>query len=338
MADLEKHSDIENVLVRHEHSGVALAYATARISGRPAVCYGNPGPGITNMATALLEATSASLPVVALTNGVPLSPDGKGAFQELDSVSHMRPGTKWATRVVSAETVPWVMRQAFSIAKNGRPGAVFVDVPSDLGLATASIGAYRPSLPRHRSRPDAAAVEAAAGLLSRAKTPLAICGSGTVSAGAAAPVRSLAEALGMRVFTTPGGRGVFPEGHELALGRIGLYFTELGKEYFDRADVVLAVGSRLEDFSTGGWQLWPKRARLIQIDFDPEAIHLNQEPEVALVGDAALALDDVIAALPPCAPPTRDRRLHRLAEKRTPFLARAEAEAKETWTPILTRQ
>ena len=120
--------------------------------------------------------------------------------------------------------------------------------------------------------------------------------------------------------------------------RSGLYFTELGKEYFDRADVVLAVGSRLEDFSTGGWQLWPKRARLIQIDFDPEAIHLNQEPEVALVGDAALALDDVIAALPPCAPPTRDRRLHRLAEKRTPFLARAEAEAKKTRTPILTRQ
>ena len=338
VADLEKHSDIENVLVRHEHSGVALAYATARITGRPAVCYGNPGPGITNMATALLEATSASLPVVALSNGVPLSSDGKGAFQELDSVSHLRPVTKWATRVVSAETVPWVMRRAFSIAKNGRPGAVFVDIPSDLGLATASIGAYRPALPRHRSRPEAAAVEAAAGLLSRAKAPLAICGSGAVSAGAADRIRSLAEALGMPVFTTPGGRGAFPEGHELALGQVGLYFTELGKKYFDRADLVLAIGSRLEDFSTGGWQLWPKRARLIQIDIDPQAVFLNLEPEVALVGDAALALDDVIAALPDCAPSTRERRLRRLTDARTPFLARAEAEGTKKQTPILTRQ
>ena len=338
VADLEKHSDIENVLVRHEHSGAALAYATARITGRPAVCYGNPGPGITNMATALLEATSASLPVVALTNGVPLSSDGKGAFQELDSVSHMRPVTKWAARVVAAETVPWVMRRAFSMAKNGRPGAVFVDIPSDLGLIPSRIARYRPSLPRHRSRPEAPTVKAAAGLLARSKAPLAICGSGAVSAGAAAGIRDLAEALGMPVFTTPGGRGVFPEGHELALGQVGLYFTELGKKYFDDADLVLSVGSRLEDFSTGGWQLWPNRARLIQIDIDPEAMFLNMEPEIALVGDAALAIDDLRAALPALAPSTRERRSRRVAEGRSRFLERAEAEGTKKRTPILTRQ
>ena len=338
VADLEKHSAIQNVLVRHEHSGVAFAYATARITGRPAVCYGNPGPGITNMATALLEATSASLPVVALTNGVPLSSDGKGAFQELDSVAHMRPVTKWATRVVAAESVPWVMRRAFSIAKNGRPGGVFVDIPSDLGLIPARIDAYRPSLPRHRSRPEATSVEAAAALLTRSKTPLAICGSGAVSADAADRIRSLAETLGMPVFTTPGGRGTFPEGHDLALGQVGLYFTELGKKYFDNADVVLAIGSRLEDFSTGGWQLWPKRARLIQIDIDSEAVFLNMEPEVALVGDAALALEDLLAALPTPAASTRESRLHRVADGRQRFLSRAEAEGRKKRTPILTRQ
>ncbi|HEU0222270.1 MAG TPA: thiamine pyrophosphate-binding protein, partial [Paracoccaceae bacterium] len=326
VADLEKHSNIENVLVRHEHSGVALAYATARVTGRPAVCYGNPGPGITNMATALLEATSASLPVVALANGVPLALDGKGAFQELDSVSLMRPVTKWATRVVAAEAVPWVMQRAFSIAKNGRPGAVFVDVPSDLGVTEADIPAYRPSLPRHLSRPEAGSVAVAAKLLAAAKAPLAICGSGAVSARAFAAVQRLAEHLGMPVFTTPGGRGAFPEGHGLALGQVGLYFTELGKSYFDNADLVLSIGSRLEDFSTGGWRLWPKRAKLVQLDVDPAAIFLNLEPHVALVGDAALALDDLVAALPAVDATARDRRVAPLARRKARFLARIEAE------------
>ncbi|MDP6030604.1 MAG: thiamine pyrophosphate-binding protein, partial [Arenicellales bacterium] len=121
VADLNQHSDIKPILVRHEHSGATLAYATARMTGRPAVCFTNPGPGITNLATALLEATCGSLPVIALSNGVPLSTDGMGAFQELDSVALMRPVTKWATRVVDPQPTPWVMQRAFSLAKNGRP-------------------------------------------------------------------------------------------------------------------------------------------------------------------------------------------------------------------------
>ncbi len=338
VADLAKHSKIESVLVRHEHSGVALAYASARVTGRPAVCYGNPGPGITNMATALLEATTASLPVVALTNGAPLAGDGKGAFQELDSVSLMRPATKWATRVVSAEMVPWTLRRAFSTAKNGRPGAVFVDIPSDLGVSEAEIPAYRPSLPRHRSRPEADAVATAARLLAKAKAPLVLCGSGAVSASAAEPLRRLCERLGLPVFTTPGGRGVFPEDHELALGQVGLYFTELGKDYFDAADLVLAVGSRLEDFSTGGWQLWPRKAHMIQVEIDPNAVFLNLEPEVALVGDAAIALEDLDATLPEVNEGARDRRLAPLRRAKARFLKRIAAECETQKTPILTRQ
>jgi acetolactate synthase-1/2/3 large subunit len=338
VADLDKYTGIENVLVRHEHSGVACAYATARVTGRPAVCYGNPGPGITNMATALLEATSASLPVVAIANGVPLSSDGRGAFQELDSVALMRPVTKWAVRVGAPEAVPWVIQRAFAVAKNGRPGAVFVDVPSDIGLTEAAMPAYRPSLPRHRMRPDPEAVAKAARLLARAKVPLAICGSGAVGAGAAPQVRRLAEALGLPVFTTPGGRGSFAEDQDLALGQVGLYFTEAGKRYYDGADLVLSIGSRLEDFSTGGWQLWPKGAKLIQIDIDPEAVFLNLEPEVALVGDAAIALDDLLAALPAVDEAARGRRIAAIGRAKARFLARAAAEGERKETPILTRQ
>ncbi len=240
--DLHRHSDIKNILVRHEHSGVSLAYAYARITGRPAVCYGNPGPGITNMVTALLEATSASLPVIALTNGVPMNTDGKGAFQELDAVSLMRPVTKWATRIVSAESTPWVMQRAFSIAKNGRPGAVFIDLPSDIALQPSTMPTYKRSLERHLSRPHSKAVAEAAGRIRKAKHPIIICGSGAVSSGAGESLATLARHIGAALYTTPGGRGTYPEDHSLCLGQIGLYFTDAGKKYFDQSDLVISVG------------------------------------------------------------------------------------------------
>lgn len=339
VADLARHAPgIRNVLVRHEHSGVAMAFAHARVTGEPAVCYGNPGPGTTNMATALLEATAASVPVVCLTNGTPLGTDGKGAFQELDAVAHMRPVTKWSTRIVDPATTPWVIERAFSIAKQGRPGAVFIDVPSDIALKPTAMPAYRRSQPRLRSRPDASAVMDAARLLARAKAPIVLCGSGAVSARASAQVRALAEALGAPVFTTPGGRGVLGEDHALTCGQVGLYFTKVGKETYDAADLILAVGSRLEDFSTGSWRFFPKGARLIQVDIDPHVMAMNWRPDVALVGDAALALDDLLAVLPAVDSTARARRIAVLASAKARYLKAVAAEGEARERPILTRQ
>lgn len=326
VADLAKHTRIKLVLPRHEHGGVACAYGYARVRNGPAVCFGNPGPGITNMVTGLLEATCGSLPVICLTNGVPMASDGRGAFQELDSVSLMRPVTKWAVRPTAAEAVPWVMQRAFSVAQNGRPGAVFIDIPSDLGLVEAEMPAYVPSAGRLRTRPDPAAVREAAARLARAERPLILCGSGAVSSGAYAGVAGLSEKLRIPVVTTPGGRGIFPEGEPLALGQVGLYFSEIGKTYYDDADVLLSVGSRLEDFSTGGWQYFPKKGQLIQLDVDPEAIGLNFRPQVALVGDAQLALEDVIAALPENADRTHRERLEKLGTAKATYLKTVEAE------------
>ncbi len=339
VADLTRHAPgIRNVLVRHEHSGVAMAYAHARLTGEPAVCYGSPGPGTTNMATALLEATSASLPVICLANGTPLGTEGRGAFQELDSVAHLRPVTKWATRILDPATTPWVLARAFSIAKQSRPGAVFIDVPSDLGLKPTAMPAYRRSAPRLRTRPDPAAVADAAKLIARAKTPILLCGSGAISAGAYSHLRKLAEALGAPVFTTPGGRGILSEDHELACGQVGLYFTKFGKKIYDAADLILSIGSRLEDFSTGGWQFFPKGARLIQIDLDPHAIGMNWRPDVALVGDAALALDDLLASMRPTDTALRDRRVATLAKAKADHLKKVAAEGAVKRRPILTRQ
>ena len=137
--DLRTRDDITFVLVRDEPSAVACAYAYARISGRPGVCFSNPGPGITNLATGLLEATSGSVPVIALANGVVDAHDGMGAFQELDGVALLRPVTKWAVRVTTPAKTPWVMQRAFHLATGARPGAVFIEIPSDIGIATAEI-------------------------------------------------------------------------------------------------------------------------------------------------------------------------------------------------------
>jgi len=326
VGDLVKHTRIKLVLPRHEHGGVACAYGYARIRNGPAVCFGNPGPGITNMVTGLLEATCGSLPVICLTNGVPMGSDGRGAFQELDSVSLMRPVTKWAVRPTAAEAVPWTMQRAFSLAQNGRPGAVFIDIPSDLGLVEAVLPAYTPSLGRQRSRPEAGAVRRAAELLGRAKRPLILCGSGAVASGAFAAVAALSDKLGCPVVTTPGGRGAFPEDHPLALGQVGLYFSEVGKAYYDDADVLLSVGSRLEDFSTGDWQYFPKNGRLIQVDVDPEAIGLNFHPDVALVGDARLVIEDLLAAATDGDAEQRKARLARIAKEKARYLKTVESE------------
>ncbi len=332
--DLTERTDIRFVLMRDEKSAVSCAYAYARLQRRPGIVFSNPGPGITSLVTGLLEATSGSLPVIAIVNGVVESHQGMGAFQELDAVALMRPVTKWAVRVADPKRIPWIMERAFAIAMNGRPGAVFIEIPSDLTDEAVQMPAYRPSLPRHRSRPEASAVVAAAKMIAEAKTPLLLCGSGAVFANAATSVAQLADAVGMPVLTTPGGRGIYPEDGPLALGQTGLYFTDPGKTYHDDADLVISVGSRLEAFSTNSWQFWPEKARYIQIDIDPETISMNMRPDIALVGDAKLSLDDIQANLPRVDAAQRRERIDRIAALRQAYRPKLDAAAHDDATPI----
>lgn len=332
--DLSEHTSIKFVLVRDEQYAVACAYAYARLTRKPGIVFSNPGPGITKLATGMLEATSGSLPVIAITNGVVMAHDGMGAFQELDSVALMRPVSKWATRVVDPRRIDWTMQRAFSLAVNGRPGAVYIDIPSDLADARVELPPYRPSLGRLRARPEAAAAREAAALLAAARRPLMLCGSGAVFADAATQVRTLAERVGVPVFTTPGGRGVYPEDDALALGQVGLYFTEAGKAYHDSADLVLAVGTRLEAFSTNSWAFYPPGAKLIQVDIDPQAIAMNWRPDVAVIGDAALALEEIADELPPIDETARTRRLAQIADAKATYLREVAREAAAPLTPI----
>ena len=333
--DLDAHSDIEFVLMRHEASGVAAAYAQARLTGKPAVCCASPGPGATNLVTNLLEATCGSLPLIALVTGTENSQMGMGAFQELDVTSLMKPVTKWAERITDPAKTPWTMRRAFQLAQNGRPGAVVVEVPQDMGCVEYEIGGYQPGPGKLKSRPEAEAVKRAAELIAGAKRPLILCGSGAVSSGAGAEVAKLGRLAGAPVMTTPGGRGIIAEDDPLALGQVGLYFTEAGENYYKQSDLILSVGSRLEAFSTIWWEAWPEGAKLIQLDIEPETISLNWQPEVALLGDAALGLADLCQALGGLVDADQAQaRLDDIAGRKKEFLAQVAQESSESGVPL----
>jgi acetolactate synthase-1/2/3 large subunit len=333
--DLNAYSDIKFVLVRHEASAAAAAYGYARVTGKVGICFASPGPGTGNLVSGLLEATSGCVPIIALANGVENKSDGMGAFQELDAGRLMRPVTKWAVRVTDPARIPWVMQRAFTLATNGRPGAVFIEIPSDIGLAEAEIGPYRTYLGRQRMRPDAQSVQEAARLLIQSKRPLLLCGSGAVTSGAADQIKALSETAGIPVFTTPGGRGIIPEDHDLSLGQVGFYFTDVGKSYYDEADLIFSVGSRLEAFSTVSWQFFPQDAGFIQLDIDPNTIAMNWHPDVALVGDAALSLADVLAELQPWVDTDQcKKRIEQIKSAKFRYFKEIEQEVNQKQKPI----
>ena len=169
---------IEPILVRHEAAGGFMAMAHALLTGEPAVCFASPGPGAANLVSALLESLATCAPVIALCTGVSGRLDGKGAFQETDQMGMMRPVCKWAVRVPYADRVPWAMRRAFSLATNGQPGPIYVEIPFEVGGDMAEMPAYRPAERAIRPAGDPARVAQAAALLAEAERPLIVCGGG----------------------------------------------------------------------------------------------------------------------------------------------------------------
>ncbi|MCZ4314438.1 thiamine pyrophosphate-binding protein [Comamonadaceae bacterium G21597-S1] len=336
--DLMDHSDIEFVLMRDEKSAVACAYAWGRLTGQPGVVFSNPGPGITNLVTGLLEATCGSVPMVAIANGVVQHQEGMGAFQELDSRTLMRPVTKWMERVADIRRVPWVMRRAFATARSGRPGAVYVELPSDLADQQCDMPAYAVAPAASRCRPDAERLAEAVTLLRQARQPVIVCGAGAVVSGAADEVARLADRLAAAVMTTPGGRGIYPEDGPHAMGQIGLYFTQAGKAWYDDADVLLVLGSRLEAFSTNSWSLYPKNARLVQVDVDPMALDMNWRTAVGVTGDVRLSVRDMLAELDRQGHARDPARADRLAGASRAYVQACITEAREPHLPIRTRQ
>ena len=333
--------EVEAVLVRHEASGVFMAIAYAKLTRRPGVCFGSPGPGVANMVSGVLEAYSGCTPLLVLGSSASTEIEGMGAFQETPQMEMFTPITKWRFRVLSPDRAAWAVRRSFSVASNGKPGPVYLDIPFNVGVSKTGQVGYTPAVAPIRVRPDWEDVKAAGELLLEAERPVIVAGGGAHWSGCSQEVIGLSELLGIPVLTTPCGRGVIPESHPLALGLVGLYRTRVGRMVYQESDLLVSVGSRNEEFQTAAWGYYPKDAKFIQIDIDPSEIGRNWIPDVALVGDAKLALRDLSAYVSERAKrKSLDEmpRVREIVEAKAAFIEEVEAECRDDSTPLKTKR
>jgi len=332
---------IEAVLVRHETSGVFMAMAYAKLTRQPGVCFGSPGPGVANLVPGVLEAYSGCTPLVVLGSSASSMLEGMGAFQETSQVDMFRPITKWLFRLPSADRAAWAMRRAFSLASNGKPGPVYVDVPFDVGVSKTDEARYVPADRPIRVRPDQERVKEAAELLLASERPVIVAGGGAFASAASGELITIAEFLGIPVLTTPCGRGVIPEGHPLAVGLVGLYRTRVGRRVYQEADLLLSLGSRNEEFQTAAWRYFPEEAMFIQVDIDSSEMGRNWIPDVAVVGDVKLVLQDLAAVISKRVrrrPLEEMPRVKGIMEAKEAFEREVEAQCKDSSAPLKSKR
>jgi len=299
-------SDMLAVNVRHESSAPFMAMAYSRLSGNVGVCSGSQGPGTANLIPGTLEAHSGHTPLVMPCHSSPLSTSGRGEFQECDQVGMMEPVTKWSARVTDSGRLPWYVQRAFRNAIAGSPGPVYLDLPDDVmgegplrtesrdnGEELSTPGDHDKAT-RSRMQADEKSVQKTLEMLIEADRPLVIFGNGAVFSRAFAAAEKLIDDLKLPFLTTPGGRGLIPESHPLALGVSGRYRTEPARIYQESADLIFTVGSSNEAFQTGGWQHMPAEADYIQLDIKPEAIGRSWQPDHHLIGDARTVMEQLL--------------------------------------------
>lgn len=339
----EKTPGIRTINLRYEGSAPFMAMAYSRLSGKPGVCTASPGPGVANLVPGVLEAYSGCSPIVIFGHASSQKFEGMGNFQESDQTSIMKPITKWSVRIPYAERIPWYVRRAFSIAINGQPGPVFLEIPSDIG-GTSYLESAQTSLPEYvpakkiRTGGDPELINEAIELLLKAKRQIVVAGNGVVQSGSSGEFKEFIELLGIPFLTTPAGRGILPEEHPLALGLCGLYRTKVGKAFYSAADLVITFGTRNESFQTHEWRDFPKEAKFIQIDISVFEIGRNWIPDVAIVGDAKIILAQLVEALKERISQRRDfRELSRVKEivaAKKNFEKEVEAECMTEAVPI----
>ncbi|HEY7132925.1 MAG TPA: thiamine pyrophosphate-binding protein, partial [Candidatus Limnocylindrales bacterium] len=308
---LDRRDAIRTIQVMHEQSAVHLADGHFRATGKPILAFTSIGPGAMNtvigMGTAYVDSTA-----VALATGSPHTyMRGHGLFQELERRHHadnprvFEPLVKEWWQPSRVDDLPFVLHRAWNAMLSGRPGPILLDLPMDVQAEAAEVRLADPAAREAygRVRPAADDVERAATALRDATRPVIVAGGGAILAGAWDEVRALAERLGAPVVTTWNGKGAIDETHELAGQTIGDTASTCGNRLAATADVVVSVGNRFTDWSASSYRKGVTFAippsRLIQVDIDPREIGKNYPVEVALVGDAKAALDDLLQALGP---------------------------------------
>ncbi len=293
---LLKSGKIRHYSVRHEEGGTHAADGYARATGKVGVMLGTSGPAGTNMITGLYTATADSIPVICITGQAPTAVQHKEAFQAVDIVGCAAPVTKWSVMVREPAQMPWVFREAFRIAQDGRPGAVLIDLPVDVQRGMIEYdAALTASLQRMKPTPSIAAIDRALDMLLTAERPLLMLGGGVIGANATDEFKALAEHLNIPVTITLMGKGGFPEDHPLYAGIAGIQTqTRYGNQIFLESDLVLAVGARFADRHTGDLTIYRGERKFIQIDIDSKQIGRVFEPDLGIVADAKFALQALL--------------------------------------------
>ena len=302
---LRKFPTIHHVLVRHEQGASHMADGYARATGRVGVCMATSGPGATNLVTGLATAMLDSIPLVAITGQVSSKVLGTDAFQEVDITGITLPITKHNFLVTRAEDIAPAVREAFQIARSGRPGPVLVDITKDAQQATATFdfdaAAPAPCRPHpmlnEKLCTDSPAVRAAIDLIRAAQRPVILAGHGIVESGAEAEVLAFAESQNIPIATTLLGLGCVPAAHPLQLGMMGMHGESWVNNAIQQADLLLAFGMRFDDRVTGNLAKYSPNSKKIHIEIDPSEINKNVRVDVALIGDLKKVLQLLLPLL-----------------------------------------
>jgi len=295
---------LRNILARHEQAAAHMADGYARATGKVGVVLATSGPGATNLVTGIATAYMDSVPMVAITGQVPTHYIGTDAFQEADVVGITRPITKHNFLVTDIKDLALILRQAFYIARTGRPGPVLVDIPKDI---TQQVYDYtmptdedvENSLPGYKPHYEGnpAQIKKAAELIRKAKKPVLYVGGGAVISGADKEIRELVELTQIPITTTNMAKGIFDENHPLALHMLGMHGTYYANMAVYNADLLIAVGSRFDDRVTGKIDEFAPEAKIIHIDIDPASISKNITVDIPIVGDVKTVLQKLLKEL-----------------------------------------
>ena len=301
--ELYKQNEIQLVLPRHEQAAVHAADAYARATGKVGVCLATSGPGATNLVTGIANANYDSVPIVCFTGQVPLELIGNDAFQEVDFIGITRSVCKYGVMVRDRKDLGRIIKEAFYIARTGKPGPVVVDLPSNIMKEMMKdsyptevyIRGYKPNEDVHIGQ-----LKRAVKLLKEAKKPLFLCGGGINIAHANEVFLQLAEIVKIPVVTTVMGKGAIPTEHPLYVGSLGMHGCYAANKAVSQCDLLFSIGTRFNDRITGKISEFAKEAKIVHIDIDTAAISRNIKVDIPVVADAKLAIEKMLTMVKQC--------------------------------------
>ena len=299
---LGKQSDIWSILTRHEQGAGHMAEGYARATGRVGTCIGTSGPGATNLVTAITDAYMDSTPTVFLSGQVASANIGKDAFQECDTFGITMPIVKHSYLLKRVEDIPRVVKEAYHIARTGRPGPVLIDIPKDISEGqfpgvfeypeSVTLRGYHPETP---GAPEQ--IKAAAALIAAAKQPVIYAGNGVNSGDAADELMQFATKIDCPVTTTLLGRGAFPGGHPLALDMLGMHGTAYANWAVHESDLIIALGARFDDRVTGNPAHFAPNAKVIHVDIDQAELSKIRFAQIGIWGDVKTVIKQLTGAV-----------------------------------------